>query len=64
MDLPQSNVIGGQSAAVKGIINVANFGVQLWKLCLILALVFLATEILLVRFYKTDKGTITKSAEL
>jgi hypothetical protein len=62
--LPQSNVIGGQSAAVKGIINVANFGVQLWKLCLILALVFLATEILLVRFYKTDKGTTTKSAEL
>lgn len=64
MALPQSNVIGGQSAAVKGIISVANFGVQLWKLCLILALVFLATEILLVRFYKTDKGTITKSAEL
>ncbi|WP_345955161.1 BatA and WFA domain-containing protein [Mucilaginibacter sp. PAMB04168] len=32
-----------------------NFGLQLWKLCIILALIFVAGEILLVRLYKTGK---------
>lgn len=40
-------------ASLQNSIKAANNGVQLWKLCLILALVFLAVEILLVRFYKT-----------
>ncbi|MEX8547545.1 MAG: BatA domain-containing protein [Mucilaginibacter sp.] len=32
-----------------------NSGVQLWKLCLILALLFLAAEVLLIRFYKVNR---------
>lgn len=40
-------------ASLLNSIKAVNNGVQLWKLCLILALVFLAVEILLVRFYKT-----------
>ncbi len=31
-----------------------NSGTQLWKLCLILALLFLAAEVLLIRFYKVN----------
>ena len=36
-------------------IKAVNNGVQLWKLCLILALIFLAAEILIIRFYKPGK---------
>lgn len=32
-----------------------NSGIQLWKLCLILALLFLAAEVLLIRFYKVNR---------
>ncbi len=32
-----------------------NSGVQLWKLCLILVLLFLAAEVLLIRFYKVNR---------
>ncbi|WP_256012098.1 BatA domain-containing protein [Desertivirga xinjiangensis] len=39
------------NAAIKAVNN----GVQLWKLCLILALIFLAAEILIIRFYKPGK---------
>ena len=42
---------GSMQNAVKSI----NQGTSLWKLCLVLALIFLATEILLIRFYKNLK---------
>ncbi|MEJ6981305.1 BatA domain-containing protein [Pedobacter sp. P351] len=45
-------------ASIQNAIKAVNNGVQLWKLCLILALVFLAVEILLVRFYKTKDSKI------
>ncbi|PAW94041.1 hypothetical protein CKK33_11265 [Mucilaginibacter sp. MD40] len=35
--------------------SIANWGLQLWKLCIILALIFMATEILLVRYFKVNK---------
>ncbi|RYE08279.1 MAG: hypothetical protein EOP44_02885 [Sphingobacteriaceae bacterium] len=35
-------------------IAAINSGVQLWKLCLILALLCLAAEVLLIRFYKVN----------
>ncbi|TSD66567.1 hypothetical protein FFF34_003940 [Inquilinus sp. KBS0705] len=38
----------------------ANRGLQLWKLCIILTLMFLAAEILLIRFYKTNKRSFTQ----
>jgi hypothetical protein len=40
---------------VNSVVNDANYGIQLWKLCIILALISLAAEILLIRFYKTDR---------
>lgn len=38
---------GGDETEIKG----ANYGAQLWKLCLILSLICLAAEILLLRYY-------------
>ena len=38
--------------------NALNNGIQLWKLCIILALIFLAAEILLIRYYKTDRRAL------
>jgi hypothetical protein len=57
---PQAGTIlqPGQ-ASLKGEISELNFGLQLWKLCIILALIFLAAEILLIRLYKFDKQQIT-----
>ncbi|GAA4091218.1 BatA domain-containing protein [Mucilaginibacter panaciglaebae] len=46
----RGNVIEPTRGAVKDIISQADFGVQLWKLCIILALIFLAAEILLTRY--------------
>ena len=42
-------------ASIKGQVVDLNFGLQLWKLCIILALIFMAAEILLIRYYKPDK---------
>jgi hypothetical protein len=49
------NVIEATKGSVKDIVSQADFGVQLWKLCIILALIFLAIEILLTRFYKPER---------
>ncbi len=43
----------GKLSLAKQIAEV-NSGVQLWKLCLILALLCLAAEVLLIRFYKVN----------
>ncbi|MDB5116811.1 MAG: hypothetical protein JWQ79_2303 [Mucilaginibacter sp.] len=48
-------VIQTGKGSLKDVVSQTNFGVQLWKLCIILAMIFLAAEILLVRYYKTDK---------
>jgi len=44
--------------AVKLIAGANKIGQTLWKLCLILSLVFIAAEILLIRFFKHTKRTI------
>ncbi|WP_299287044.1 BatA domain-containing protein [uncultured Mucilaginibacter sp.] len=44
----------GKLSLTKQVAEV-NSGVQLWKLCLILALLFLAAEVLLIRFYKVNR---------
>ena len=56
-------VIQTTKASLKDVIGTANFGVQLWKLCIILALVFLAIEILLIKFYKTDQRVLLRDEE-
>ncbi|RYU92531.1 hypothetical protein EWM62_03615 [Mucilaginibacter terrigena] len=42
----------------------ANSGLQLWKLCIILALIFLAAETLLIRYYKTNKTSFSQPADI
>ena len=56
-------VIQTTKASLKDVIGTSNFGTQLWKLCIILALIFLAIEILLIRFYKTDQRVLLKAEE-
>ncbi|MFI5158922.1 MAG: BatA domain-containing protein [Sphingobacteriales bacterium] len=58
--LPKSgSVLQASTASLKNAVTDINIGLQLWKLCIILALIFLATEILLVRYYKPDKQTVS-----
>lgn len=45
--------------SLKNELSEVNSGVQLWKLCLILALIFLAAEVLLIRFYKVNQQKTT-----
>ncbi|MDB5025420.1 MAG: hypothetical protein JWP78_3175 [Mucilaginibacter sp.] len=53
---PQAdNILQPGQASIKGEVSELNFGPQLWKLCIILALIFLAAEILLIRYYKPGK---------
>ncbi len=51
----KGNVIEATKGSVKDIVSQADFGVQLWKLCIILALIFLAAEIVLTRYYNPVK---------
>lgn len=49
--------IDSKSDSITSGFAAKNNGTQLWKLCLILSIVFLAIEILLIRFYSTHKQT-------
>jgi hypothetical protein len=54
--VPQaSDVLESGKGSLKDVVSGTNLGMQLWKLCIILALIFLAAEILLIRFYKLDQ---------
>ncbi len=52
---PKGNFINAATPSLKSELNDISLGLQLWKLCIILALLFVAAEILLVRFYKIDR---------
>ncbi|HEY1024130.1 MAG TPA: BatA domain-containing protein [Sphingobacteriaceae bacterium] len=39
-------------SSIRNEVAASNFGTDMWKLCIILALVFLAAEALLIRFYR------------
>jgi hypothetical protein len=57
--LPKSGaIIEAGTASLKNAVTDINIGLQLWKLCIILALIFLAAEILLVRYYKANKQAV------
>lgn len=58
------NILQAGSASLKAEVSQLNFGLQLWKLCIILALIFLAAEILLIRYYKTDKQDIAEQRQV
>ncbi|MDB4926456.1 MAG: hypothetical protein JWR23_2512 [Mucilaginibacter sp.] len=59
----KSNVIQAGNGSLKDIVSQTNFGVQIWKLCIILALIFLAAEILLVKYYKDGKQVFLQTEE-
>ena len=57
--VPQAaSILEGGKGSLQAAVTETNFGVQLWKLCIILALIFMAVEILLIRYFKTDRQTI------
>ncbi|MBS1533286.1 MAG: BatA domain-containing protein [Bacteroidetes bacterium] len=58
---PQAgNVLQPGPGSLKSAVAQLNFRLQLWKLCVILALIFLAAEILLVRFYNPGIQQVAK----
>jgi len=60
---PQAgNILQAGPGSLAGEVAQLNFGLQLWKLCIILALIFLGAEILLIRFYKTGKQQVPQAA--
>lgn len=57
--LPKSTtILQAGKASLKNAVSEINIGLQLWKLCIILALIFLAAEIMLVRYYKPVKQVV------
>ncbi|MDR3693867.1 BatA domain-containing protein [Mucilaginibacter sp.] len=57
--VPRANpVLEAGNGSLKSTLTETNFGLQLWKLCIILALIFLGVEILVIRYFKTDKPTV------
>jgi hypothetical protein len=50
-----SHVLEAGKASLTGLVTETNFGLQLWKLCIILTLIFLAAEIALVRFFRVGR---------
>jgi hypothetical protein len=54
------NILMGNKGSLKDAVSQTNLGMQLWKLCIILALIFLAAEILLIRFFKLDKTVVAQ----
>ncbi len=59
----ESGVIEAGKGSIKDAVSRTNLGVQLWKLCIILSLIFLAAEILLIRYYKADKPVLLQTDE-
>ncbi|QEM10229.1 BatA domain-containing protein [Mucilaginibacter rubeus] len=49
------------NGSLKSVVAESNFGTQLWKLCIILALIFLLAETLLIRFYNPDKQGVIQA---
>lgn len=45
------SVIGPGGGSLERLVAVENFGIQLWKYCVVLALIFLAAEIILIRIW-------------
>lgn len=54
-------ILQPDGGSVQNAIKSANYGAQLWKVCLILALLFLAAEIVLIRFYNKAPSKTTNT---
>lgn len=57
-NMPESNmqILSPDKESIQNRIEAVNAGFQLWKLCLILSLLFLAAEIVLVKYFKTKES--------
>ena len=53
------NIINSKKDAQSLQVAATSNSIELWKLCIILALVFLAIEILLIRFFNPTKNLKT-----
>ncbi|MBC7653452.1 MAG: BatA domain-containing protein [Oligoflexus sp.] len=53
--IDKKNILKSNAEPITKQIETANFGIGLWKLCIILTILFLLMEILLIRFFK-DKN--------
>jgi hypothetical protein len=53
-------VVESGKGSLKAAVTETNFGLQLWKLCIILVLIFLAVEIALIRYFKTDLQRVSQ----
>lgn len=63
--IPQNaTLLNGNQLNAKSIAGTANSGLQLWKLCIILTLIFLAAEILLIRYFKTNKTSVSQATDI
>ncbi len=51
-------LVDPKSDRIATAVSAKNNGTELWKLCLILALVFIAIEIILIRFYHIQKPSL------
>ena len=56
----QVDILTPKPGSMQGAVQSINKGTSLWKLCVILALLFLATETLLIRFYKQSQTKAVK----
>ncbi|WP_423147331.1 BatA domain-containing protein [Rubrolithibacter danxiaensis] len=52
----QVQIISPGPESVQNAVKAAGSGIPLWKVCLILSLIFIAAEILLIRFLKTSQN--------
>jgi hypothetical protein len=55
-----TTLVNGNKLNADSIAGTTNTGLQLWKLCIILALIFLAAETLLIRYFKTHQQTVSQ----
>jgi hypothetical protein len=59
-----ATLLNGNQLNAAQIAGTANSGLQLWKLCIILALIFLAAEVLLIRYFKTNKTSVSQATDI
>lgn len=59
-----ATLLNGNQLNAESIAGTANSGLQLWKLCIILALIFLAAEILLIRYFKTNRTSVSQATDI
>jgi len=59
----RGSVVGSNHGTIKDMVTQADFGVQLWKLCIILALIFLAAEILLTRYFNVKSAANKQTSQ-